>query len=640
MHWYRVVVARPSRKSSLLSGVLLRLISVVWVLLPPRVVLADYEVPNPAYAAPANYYASASGTGAALRMSLHGIVTSGFVARSYGDARYAFAFIDADPSHPGNIRLIYNSASVPSTWDSGITYNREHLFCQSWLGISVSNSYKGPGSDLFELRPCNPNINSSRGNDPYGLVTSSGAYGHVSGSWYPSDADAGDVARTLFYMGTRYYDGSGVPSINNLDVINGSWQLYRAADLNSLLHWNYKHGVDNFERRRNHYIYSSALNPYYQGNRNPYIDHPEYVWAAFGGGNNNSTIYLGSSAPADGASAVAVDLGRVIRGGPLGTADVTIHKNGANPTTYDIVTSGDAATAAVGTGQPFNYDNQTRTISVGLNASSTATPGLRTGTVTIDNTDLTSAGPGMGSADGNDTLAISASVLEHAKPSFSADSAKDTLIIDFGIVAPHSGQHREGFRLTNLEAVTAYTAALNLDSINVQGDNGVLSAPVLPFSHLAAGDGISYTALLNTDTSGAFAVTYRLSFSDENLPGEAVLGTMTLTLQAHVPQLGDVDHNGVIDAHDIDALVAAMGTDDAFADLNSSLVVDEQDKGILVREVLGTEYGDANLDGAIDVSDLLVMASNWGQAGGWAEGDFTGDGIVNVVDLLLLADNW
>ena len=66
-------------------------------------------------------------------------------------------------------------------------------------------------------------------------------------------------------------------------------------------------------------IYSSALNPtYYQGNRNPFVDHPEYVWAIFGGGNNNSQIYVGSSPNGDGSSSAAVSLGRIMQNGTLG----------------------------------------------------------------------------------------------------------------------------------------------------------------------------------------------------------------------------------------------------------------------------------------------------------------------------------
>lgn len=564
--------------------------------------LADYEAPNPVYAPPSNYYAAAAGTGSVLRMNLHNIISSGFVSRSYGDARYAFAVTDADPNHAGNIRLLYNDASVPSTWDSGLTYNREHIFCQSWLGISVSNSYKGPGSDLFELRPCSPSVNSSRGNDPYGLATSSGIYGHVSSSWYPGDTDAGQVARSLFYMATRYYNGTGTASLSNLDVINGSWQLYKAADLNSLLHWNYKHGVDNFERRRNQYIYSSTLNPsYYQGNRNPYIDHPEFVWAVFGGGNNDSTIYVSPTIPADGTSSQTADLGRIIRGGSLSTASVTINKSGTGPTTYDVLVSGEASTTAAGTGQPFDYGNQSRTVSVGLNASAAATPGLKTGTITIDNTDLTSAGAGMGINDGNDTILVTAAVLEHAQPSLRSAGVEVALVIDCGDLLQHTGPHQETFSLSNLERVAGYTAALDLDAVNVQGDSDVLWANVAPFRNLPAGQNLSYSVQLNGDTVGDFQTTYALTFSDADLPGATGGYGLTLTLKgrviAGVPNLpGDIDGDGHVNLADLKLLVAAWNTTPDSSSWNPAADIDG--------------------DHAVSLADLKILVSNWGRSAG------------------------
>src|SRR6185369_11913362 len=63
-----------------------------------------------------------------------------------------------------------------------------------------------------------------------------------------------------------------------------------------------------------------------------------------------------------------------------------------------------------GTGQPFDYGNVTKTLTLGL-STSTSTVGLKSGTVTINNTDLTTAGAGQGSADGNDTVNVQGSVL-------------------------------------------------------------------------------------------------------------------------------------------------------------------------------------------------------------------------------------
>src|SRR5205085_2074165 len=129
----------------------------------------------------------------------------------------------------------------------------------------------------------------------------------------------------------------------------------------------------------------------------------------------------------NGTSTATVDLGRVIVGSALGTGSFTINKTGANPTTYDLIVSGEATTTAAGTGQMMPYDPTSRSVTVGL-TSSTATPGLKTGSVTIDNTDITAAnGTGTGSTDGNDTVTVQANVLSHSKPSLASGSQATSL---------------------------------------------------------------------------------------------------------------------------------------------------------------------------------------------------------------------
>ena len=64
---------------------------------------------------------------------------------------------------------------------------------------------------------------------------------------------------------------------------------------------------------------------------------------------------------------------------------------------------------------------------------------------------------------------------------------------------------------------------------------------------------------------------------------------------------------------------------------------DDNDEALLLTPV---PDGDANLDGTVNFSDLLLLAQNYGQPGGWAQGDFNHDGVVNFADLLLLAQHY
>ena len=92
-----------------------------------------------------------------------------------------------------------------------------------------------------------------------------------SDSFEPRDAVKGDVARMLFYMAVRYSGDDGFGDLE-LSTVSGS-AVPRIGDLDILLAWNAADPVDAFEMRRNDRIHAQ-----WQGNRNPFIDHPE--WAA------------------------------------------------------------------------------------------------------------------------------------------------------------------------------------------------------------------------------------------------------------------------------------------------------------------------------------------------------------------------
>ena len=120
---------------------------------------------------------------------------------------------------------------------------------------------------------------------------------------------------------------------------------------------------------------------------------------------------------------------------------------------------------------------------------------------------------------------------------------------------------------------------------------------------------------------------------------------------------GDVTHNGLIDAADIDAIFAhaqyayesgyadtkahPTGLDyNAQYDVNGNGTVDAAD----VLSELGIMHsgpGDANLDHYTELADFIIMLDNWTQTGlGWATGDFTGDGQCELLDFEVLLDYW
>ena len=169
----------------------------------------------------------------------------------------------------------------------GSCYNREHTFPQAWF-----NSTPPAITDLFGLYPTDGYSNAQHGNYPYSEVTTA-TYTSSNGSklgtntvpgfptagvparaFEPNNDYKGDVARNYFYMVTRYETDIASWQLNSNadDVLNGtSWPSLDDWYIQLLYKWHLQDPVSQKEINRNDSVYKI------QNNRNPYIDHPEYV---------------------------------------------------------------------------------------------------------------------------------------------------------------------------------------------------------------------------------------------------------------------------------------------------------------------------------------------------------------------------
>ena len=105
---------------------------------------------------------------------------------------------------------------------------------------------------------------------------------------------------------------------------------------------------------------------------------------------------------------------------------------------------------------------------------------------------------------------------------------------------------------------------------------------------------------------------------------------------------GDFNNDQQVDALDIVLLqadISSANNSDAF-DLTGDTVVDQRDLDVLVHSILGTEYGDTDLDGDVDFADFNTLANHFGQAGAWPEGDFDADNKIDFGDFNLLANRF
>ncbi len=123
-----------------------------------------------------------------------------------------------------------------------------------------------------------------------------------------------------------------------------------------------------------------------------------------------------------------------------------------------------------------------------------------------------------------------------------------------------------------------------------------------------------------------------------NAPASAGVHSNTDTM------LGDLNNDRRIDATDIDLLHDAVNraSQVPIYAISGGHSATRDDVAYLVENVLGTNMGDANLDGVVDVTDLNQVGLNWlsSDCSGWANGDFTGDGIVDAADLNIVGINW
>lgn len=172
----------------------------------------------------------------------------------------------------------------------GDCYNREHSFPKSWFGGKVEPM----NSDGHHLFATDGYVNSKRSNWPFGEVSSAtytssngsklgsaaNSLGYAGTVFEPIDEFKGDFARAYFYMATRYeneianWEGNSTSSDAALDGTNTT--VFEPWLLTMLKRWHSEDPVSQKEIDRNKAVHD------FQGNRNPFIDHPEFVSQIWG----------------------------------------------------------------------------------------------------------------------------------------------------------------------------------------------------------------------------------------------------------------------------------------------------------------------------------------------------------------------
>jgi len=197
---------------------------------------------------------------------------------------------DEDPNNSQNIKGWFSGEIIDKadrdTGTETYVWNREHLWPSSH-GFS-SNSATAY-TDVHHLRACQKQVNSARGDKdarydgspvciwPYGASSNCNVY------WLSQTSSVevplpyrGDTARALFYMATRYMDGdNGTGALALVNAVTQGMGQPRMGWLCDLVGWSADDPVDAAELKRNEIAYQ------WQENRNPFVDHPEWVSFVF-----------------------------------------------------------------------------------------------------------------------------------------------------------------------------------------------------------------------------------------------------------------------------------------------------------------------------------------------------------------------
>ncbi len=277
---------------------------------------------------PANYYNSATGTGYTLKTQLFNIINN-HNDQGYNAIDNFFPTADLDVYYENDGTILDPYSENPSGSDpynyypnsdecgnysgEGDCFNKEHVVPQSYF-----NQATPMRGDAHHLLPTDGRVNGFRSNYPFGvvgsnLVSQSGisnptqngsklgnnsntgyAAGYTGVVFEPIDEFKGDIARIIFYFATRYqsqmpgfYTNSNVSSVPAKNMFDGtSAQTIATPFLNIFYQWHLQDPVSQKEIDRNNAIYA------YQNNRNPYIDHPEWVVSVWGSALSITTHLL------------------------------------------------------------------------------------------------------------------------------------------------------------------------------------------------------------------------------------------------------------------------------------------------------------------------------------------------------------
>ena len=222
--------------------------------------------------------------------------TMGYKSMGTSASTSPFVYTDYDPNtatkdsngQPYGTKLLsfYSGTSMTS-------YNKEHVWPNSRGGGQVEN-------DIHMPRPTIAAENTNRGNSSFveGKAHNSEGWDPVTAfgasNCYQGENIRGECARIIFYC---------MVASNNLTLKDNADTSYNKSigKLSDMLKWNLKYAVNEREERRNEGA------EYLQGNRNPFVDHPEYACRIWGNTNSATKSICGEYVPDNNPTSIEIN---------------------------------------------------------------------------------------------------------------------------------------------------------------------------------------------------------------------------------------------------------------------------------------------------------------------------------------------
>ena len=418
-----------------------------------------------------NYYSSiTTQTGSDLQTALNNLNNDHRTTISYANMRYKFQYVDLDWTNTTNMYGFYDNTVLSKTWDSGATWNREHVWPQSLGGDQVEN-------DMHMVRPASVSTNSGRGNKYY-----------ASSVFDPGTYDAnyrGIAARIIFYCAIADTDLSIIDANSG-----GSNQMGKLSDL---LQWNLNYLPDRkssaplslrVEQYRNMILYSGND---LQGNRNPFIDHPEYACKIWGNTNDTTRQICGingSLTLSESSKSLTVDQNFTLTATASGgTGSVLWSSSDENVCTLSTTSGNSVTITGVGAGSATitaSYGSLTATCTVTVTGSG-STPTVNSVSVSPKTMTLNIS---SGSASGTITPTVNVSGGAATTVDWNVSPSGQGVTVSGGTVTAAANATTGTYTVTATSTVdntksdyctVTVTDSGNSNTTNVDLDNGTFS---------------------------------------------------------------------------------------------------------------------------------------------------------------------